>query len=353
MDWKAFLKTLKKGEHLQSLVAFLAGSLIFGIIGWFTPPPALVARYTGAVLFQTSNTSNYQFIDPLLTCEIGSEEVFTDTRPMQKSLEAVIEKMVDTGTIESASVYYRSLKTAHWFDINPTTTYAPASLLKVFVMMAYFKESRDLNDPNLLLRQVPFQGSENPARDDSPGADIPHLVSGQMYSIDDLIKQMIVYSDNDALATLTANFDPQTTTSLSEIFSDLRITSPLTDEKSYYMSVNQYSMVFRVLYNSTYLNRRLSEKALTLLSQAAFRNGIVSGVPEGVSVAHKFGITTIPAGTTTPARAELHDCGIVYYPGHPYVLCVMTAGSSFPVLTDILKKLSETAYAEQRKLYPG
>ena len=219
-------------------------------------------------------------------------------------------------------------------------------------MMAYCKESRDRNDPNLLLREIPFVSSQKPVADDSPGADIPHFISGHLYSIDDLIKQMIVYSDNDALQTLIENFDPQTTTSRSEIFSDLRISSPLTDDADYDMTVDQYSMVLRVLYNSTYLNRTLSEKALSPLAEAAFRKGIVSGVPTGVSVAHKFGITTAPAGTTTPSRAELHDCGIVYYPGHPYPLCVMTAGGTFPALTSVLKQVSETAYAEQKKLYP-
>ncbi len=345
-------KRIRRVVTLPVFITFLITALVFGVIGWWIPSPLQASRYTGAVLLQSSNFNNYQYIDPLLACEIGTEEAFTNLTPLKNALSSSAEQAVRDGYATHVSIYFRSLKDAHWFDINPEFTYAPASLLKTFVMMAYYKESRDLNDPNLLNRQIIFKGSPNPGSDD-PGAVIPHFVNGQLYTINDVIKQMIVYSDNDALSTLTDNFDPQTTQSLSEIFSDLKISSPLTDEKSYLMSVNQYAMVFRVLYSSTYLSRNLSERALSILTQAQFNNGLAAGVSTKTPVAHKFGVTTLPATATAPATPELHDCGIIYYPNNPYVLCVMTRGSNFPSLEAIIKDISTKTYAGVQMAYPN
>ena len=332
------------------IITFFCTAVVFGIIGWFIPSPVEVSKYIGGVLLQSSNYNNYKYIDPLLTCEIGGEDAFDDLRPFKAALADVIDQAVDKGEAERVSVYFRFLKSAHWFSINPEQTYAPASLLKIFVMMAYYKESRDLNNPNLLNQQVLFKASPNPAKDDNPGAVIPHLANDQLYTINDVIKQMIVYSDNDALNTLVDNFDQLTTQNLSEIFSDLQISSPLTDESSYFMSVDQYARVFRVLFNSTYLSRRLSEQALGMLADAQFKLGLVAGVPPETSVAHKFGVASLPATATTPASAELHDCGVVYYPGNPYVLCVMTKGSDFSMLADVIRKISAEAYTQVGKL---
>ncbi len=49
----------------------------------------------------------------------------------------------------------------------------------------------------------------------------------------------------------------------------------------------------------------------------------------GIPVSHKFG----EAGTGNVER-QLHDCGIVYFPDHPYLACIMTRGKD----TDELKK---------------
>lgn len=347
---RTLLPRLRRILTLPVIVSFLVGAVIFGAVGWYIPSPLHAERYAGAILLQSSNFNNYKYIDPLLTCEIGTEEAFTDLTPLRNAVTDAIARAKEKGNAKEVSVYFRSLTNAHWFDINPETTYSPASLLKTFVMMAFYKESRDLNDPNMLNRQILFKGD---SAHDNPGEEIPHLTNGKFYSINDVIKQMIVYSDNDALNTLTDNFDPQTTQSLSEIFSDLKINSPLTDERSYEMTVNQYAMVFRVLYGSTYLSRRLSEQALGTLAEAHFKDALAAGVPAGMAVAHKFGITTLPATATTPALPELHDCGIVYYPGHPYILCVMTQGADFPHLESTIKDISAVTYAGVQKLYPN
>ena len=107
-----------------------------------------------------------------------------------------------------------------------------------------------------------------------------------------------------------------------------------------FMSPDEYSLVFRVLYSSTYLSERYSEKALNLLSQAHYKGALVAGVPAGITVAHKFGDTTV---ANSP---ELHDCGVVYVPNDPYLICVMTKGSSFAGLQDTIKSVSANTYQQ-------
>src|SRR6185437_5576689 len=119
------------------------------------------------------------------------------------------------------------LRSARWFDINPDNTYAPASLLKVFVMMAYYKEADDFDNPALLQKQIAFEASKDQTNDD-PGEIIPHLAAGQRYTTEQVIDQMIIYSDNDALYTLVDNFDQQTLNDFQAVFADLNIPSPVT-----------------------------------------------------------------------------------------------------------------------------
>jgi beta-lactamase class A len=324
----------------RTVIPILIAIALGAVAGWFgqsilSPGPA---SYRGSVLRQ----GGYDFIDPILACDTGTQEAFPEFTPIKNELTALIGKEIKAGSVKDISVYIRSLKTGRWFEINPGAEYAPASLLKVFVMMAYYKEAEDT--PIVLKKQVSFEGSKNPG-DDTPGEVIPHLTSGAPYTIDALIRQMIIYSDNDALKTLIDAFDPQTLGALQGVFSDLNIPSPLSqsEEKLNFMPVSSYAMVFRVLFGGTYLTRMYSEKALKLLSEAHYAGAIVAGVPVHIPIAHKFGVRTVSDLGSTHT-AELHDCGIVYYPNHPYLLCVMTRGGDFPLLERAIQDISRTTY---------
>jgi hypothetical protein len=73
-----------------------------------------------------------------------------------------------------------------------------------------------------------------------------------------------------------------------------------------------------------------------------FDQGIVAGVPKGVTIAHKFGEREVVG----EPEKQLHDCGIVYYPKHPYLICIMTRGSDFEKLAQGIRELSELVYKE-------
>jgi hypothetical protein len=131
-------------------------------------------------------------------------------------------------------------------------------------------------------------------------------------------------------------------TDLNKAYTDLGVSNP--DEVSdYTISPAQYVGFLRILYNATYLSQAFSEKALSLMSQSTFTQGIAAGVPTGVVVAQKYGehIDTDKAGTQI---VELHNCGIVYAKDAPYALCIMTKGTDVNQLITILKDISGVVY---------
>jgi beta-lactamase class A len=128
---------------------------------------------------------------------------------------------------------------------------------------------------------------------------------------------------------------------MGRVYKDLGMSSP-TDAGNYEIDAVTYSRFFRVLYNSTYLSRTMSEYALELLSRGSFSDGLPAGVPNGVLVAHQFGERTHPA----TGERQLHDCGIVYAPTRPYLLCVMTRGKEFKQLASVISDISREVYRE-------
>lgn len=86
----------------------------------------------------------------------------------------------------------------------------------------------------------------------------------------------------------------------------------------------------------------MSEKALELLSRSSFNKGFVAGLPKGVVVAHKFG----ERGGLKNNLKQFHECGIIYFPENPYLLCVMTLGENEDNLIDLIKTVSSKVYQE-------
>jgi hypothetical protein len=105
------------------------------------------------------------------------------------------------------------------------------------------------------------------------------------------------------------------------------------------MDARTYGTLFRVLFNSTWFSRPESEWALDVLASARFQRGIRAGVPPGVTVASKYGVHADPRRPLD--GVQLHECGIVYAPRAPYVLCAMTR-STYRAggLHDLLAELS-------------
>ncbi len=128
----------------------------------------------------------------------------------------------------------------------------------------------------------------------------------------------------------------------NNVYKSLSLNIPENGLK-YEISPKDYSLFLRVLFNSTYLSEKNSEKALMILSKAKFADGLVARLPKGIVVAHKFGEYANGSDYQIDS-VELHDCGIIYAPKNPYLLCVMTRGKEIKNLKTTISEISKIVY---------
>jgi beta-lactamase class A len=285
--------------------------------------------------------SGYPLIDPILSCNFNALGIFPQDQSMNSVIQSVIAKHENAGDISKASVYFADFSNSQWSFVNPSDRYYPSSLGKIPIMMAYYELAE--SSSAVLDQQITYPvGSAdlNASQDITPPEAI---IPGNTYSVEDLIKYMIQDSDNNAAQLLYQNLDPD---SLHNLYAELQIPtdSDVTLANADFITPQQIGTLFRVLYNGTYLSHDFSEKALELMTGSTFAQGIVAGVPSSTVIAHKLGLVVITSGGVTTEH-ELHDCGIVYAPSHPYLLCIMTRGSlTLATMENTLADISQTVY---------
>ncbi len=279
-------------------------------------------------------------INPLLDCDTGINTL-PEFTSLKTGIADAIKQGTDRGDADHVSVYFRSLNGGRWVGINEDEQYVGASLIKLPVAMAYYKlaETR----PETMEDKIAFDGVEDKMAEITQ--NIPPdaaLQQGKSYSVEDLIYRMLAYSDNASLDLLGNHIEQK---SIDDVFDDLGIARKRDDANNALISPKDYSEFFRVLYNTTYYSRGDSQNLLKTLTRATFKDGLVAGVPADVPVAHKFGERTVVQDNGTTSLTELHDCGIIYLPKHPYFLCVMTRGKDLDALKGVIQHISKTTYA--------
>lgn len=323
---------LGKKYHFVALVMLAFFAAGFGM-GWFS---GAWLKEHGAGPVREMRLSGYDLVNPLLECDSANEAAGKELFPFHHKISALIEDRKKANWVTHVSVYFREMNNGPGFDIHGREKFSPASLLKVPLLIAYLKWAETA--PGLLAQKLVFNMADETAPQTFKPAQA--LAPGKSYTVDDLLYRAIVYSDNSAYFLLYASIDP---TILHRVYTDLGLEVPKVRNRDDYMSVSEYASFFRILYNASYLNKEMSEKALKYLSKFDFKQGLVSGVPSEIVVAHKFGEKVF--GSSAEIK-QLHDCGIIYYPDHPYLLCVMSRGDSFEYLDDTIRQISSLVYQE-------
>lgn len=262
-----------------------------------------------------------------------------ENKLLQEKINRAIYQWLDAGKATSISVYYRGYEKGEWMGVNEDLRYAPASMFKVPLAIAYYKYAQV--KPEILSKKFVFTGTTDYEARKVINSSEESLERNKPYTVMELIRRMLVYSDNNALAVLEANMDKDF---FKEVHTDLGLPFPYVAGDQDFVSPKSFSIIFRMLYNSSYLKRDFSEEILEMLSQSEFRDGLVAKLPSTTVVAHKFGEKTFPA---TSVR-EFHDCGIIYNDAEPYSLCIMTKGTDFEVLKGIVADISELVYLENK-----
>ena len=318
------------------LLTIILPSLFLGLLSghYFWP------RVSRGVIVRDMD-SQYNLINPILTCEVAPEDTtFPELSSLRTGLKDIANKAKSERKLESVDVYFRGLQSGRWIEFGDQDNYAPASLLKVLTAIAHLR-LEEINPGHLkqvvqYTEQTDIGGLENNVEETS------QIKLGQWYTIRELLERLLAYSDNQSNNLLIDNVD---STELAETYSNLGIS--MSDSAPAVLNPKTYSLLFRVLYNATYLSRANSEEILQMMTKSNFRDGLVAGLPDKLPVAHKFGARTLAREENTESRVELHDCGIVYYPEHPYFLCVMTRGYDYNDLGGVIAEVSRAAYRWQ------
>ena len=320
-------------SHTQTV--YIATALIVGFLGGIGSGYALYAKNEDQMppLSQRLDSDQYRFTNPLL--DNSDADAYTllnrNIRDLKERIETITKIAIDNGSIRNGSVYYRDLNNGPWLLTGEQHEYKPASLFKVPLMIAFFKEAE--RNPQLLEQTITY---------DTPFENVPQhnvdsssetITFGQSYTVLNLIERMIIYSDNYAAYLLLQHIDANIVTN---VFHDLDVPIEGIEHSLLPFGPRTYASFLRVLYNGTYINKEYSEKALEILSRSTFNHGMRSSLPDNTRASIKYGIAVNNDGTK-----QLHECGIVYWQDKsPYLLCIMSTGDDYTRMSSFIQNVT-------------
>lgn len=291
------MRTLSK-NHL--LIAFLLLSIAGNIILFS--------------LWQTIASKNNEFAQgqkqyPYLSKRILQEfpqDVLVNFLDLRQALRSRVAPYGD-----SFGLYFEYLPTGTTIGINEKTEFHAASLFKLPVIMAYYhvkERTHRQNDPVLTIKKEQV---------DSQFGNLWQRGAGGKVKASEAVRLAITQSDNTAAKMLVDFIDRKDFETVYEgLDIDLR-----SDNQGALISAKSYSSILKSLFFSSVLQKENSEEILDLLTKTDFPDKLAAGVPQDVPVAHKIGDFVDDHGTE-----GFRDCGIVYMPRRPYILCMFSVG---------------------------
>lgn len=272
----------------------------------------------------TNFKNNFPLIDPARSI-ISQEDFIVNLQPLREELKNLVHSQYP----RQVSLYFEFLNTGANIAINQDIKVWPASFPKVPMAMAAMKKV----DEGTWSMSHKFQLLEQDK--DSNYGNLFNSPVGRELSLEDLLRESLVYSDNTAYRILLRNISSE---ELDKVVSELGLEDLFTKEGL--VSAKEYSRLFRSLYVSSFLERKSSERILALLSYADFKNFLAHGISDKVIFSHKFGIDRTK-------RAYL-DSGIVYVPDRPYLITVAIQGNGLPGeeenVEKFMKEVAEQTY---------
>lgn len=241
----------------------------------------------------------------------------SDTTRLRATLDSLMR-----GYPGVAGVSVINLKTGERLSIRGDETFPTASLIKVAVLVTLMDE---VNRGHIRLDER----TAMIARDRVPGSGVlQYMQSGLQPTMGDLAWLMITLSDNTAtnlildklnLRTVWTKMDslglPHTRIH-SKVY--LRSTSIAMDSSVKYgvgvTTPNETARIFELLYRGRAVSPALDSAALEILRNNQDFTKLPRWLPDTVSVAHKTG----------EVDQSRNDCGIIYGPDAPVVVCAMT-----------------------------
>lgn len=225
-------------------------------------------------------------------------------------------------------LYFEYLPTGTSIGVNANEEFYAASLFKVPVVMAYYhhlEEDEPTHDEVFKIQKKHL---------DREFGNLWKKGEGHKIKASDTVKLALIESDNTAVKLLA---DRVTARDLEHVYHALDL-ELRTDKEGALVSARNYASILKALFFASVLNKESSAEILDLLTKTKFPDKLAAGVPEEIAVAHKIGNFKDKEG-----REGFRDCGIVYVPRRPYILCMFSVGDE-EVARERMQRVSRTIY---------
>lgn len=228
---------------------------------------------------------------------------------MDAGLQQAVNAALD-GFGGRASVVVHNLSDGRYAARGETEVYYAASTFKAAVLLEAYRQ-RDAGELDFG-EAVTLE--EKYSENDLGTLEYLEIKPNDQVKIGDAVKGMIVVSDT-SLALLV--IDQVGSNRIDATLRDIGAATMTVNDRALPTTALDLAQLMIAIVSGHGVSAQSRDEMLSYLSQEWFRDGIVAGVPEGASVAHKSG----NLGDAT------HDAAIVWGPDGPYVITVMTDGS--------------------------
>lgn len=270
---------------------------IFFVIRSLESPTSLESPQTNSV--SEKDSSAFPYLSKRIFVE-NQNDLLINFIPLRSALREYVTSLPD-----EVGVYFEYLPTGTSIGVNEKLELRLASLVKTPLVMAVYKEIENgtlSKDTVLTIRKDQL---------DPKYGNLWKKGEGTKITVKEAIDLALKESDNTAANVLSSTLPPL---AIDKVFDNLDIETDNQGEVPLIAPKN-YSSIFRSLYLASTVNKDSSNEILGLLTQTDFDKQIVAGIPKGVPVAHKIGVYA--------SESTLSDCGIIYIPQRPYLLCIM------------------------------
>ena len=217
-------------------------------------------------------------------------------------------------TKPNVSIYFEYLPSGTSIGINDTTNFAQASLVKVPVAMAIYKQ---IENGQLNLGKTLELKNEHL---DNQFGELWKKGEGAQITVEQAVLLSLIESDNTAtkllISILPLGFADQ-------VYDYLDIPKQSLGNMPI-ISAKNYSSIFRSLYLAAYLTEENSNEILDILTRTKFNDKLPAAVPTDIKIAHKVGEFEDQKSN----KSVYSDCGIVFLPKRTYNLCIMVSDST-------------------------
>ncbi|MEI7498448.1 MAG: serine hydrolase [Candidatus Falkowbacteria bacterium] len=249
---------------------------------------------------------------------IKQKDLIVNVQPLR-------DQFNEMGKDKRISIYFEFLNTGANIAVNKDAEFYPASLMKIPIAMAVMKKIErgqwSIENELVLL----------PEDKDPRFGNLYKQSANTKISIEDLLEEMLVNSDNTARAIFMRNL---ALSDIGEVLLHLGLDDIFNVNQQ--VGAKKFSVFWRSLFYSTYLNPESSEKLIDIMLHSAATDFLANGLPEGTPFSHKIGVVN--------DINTYSDSGIVYFPNRPYILTVVTQNMTQLETKNVMKNIGEKAY---------